>query len=124
MTKKIAGFTVERKNILGPLKTPIPKEIPAILCIDGKMVWDGCAMLGSLFGGWEYPSEVTADRVLEALRGGIYTGAGKPLGPGLIIHKRLFAWGVKVLRETAKADSHTVHLVAVRFKRQETTPAA
>jgi len=116
MTKKIAGFTVERKNILGPLKTPIPKEIPAILCIDGKMVWDGCAMLGSLWGGWEYPSEVTADRVLEALRGGIYTGAGKPLGPGLIIHKRLFSWGVKVLRGTAKADGHVVTLPKVQIK--------
>jgi len=121
---KIAGFTISKKDILSPLRTPIPKERPAIIEIDDRFVWDGCAMLGSLWGGWEYPSEVTADRVLEALRGGIYTGAGKPLGPGLIIHKRLFAWGVKVLRETAKADSHTVHLVAVRFKRQETTPAA
>lgn len=116
MKQEIAGFTISKKDILSPLRTPIPKERPAIIEIDDRFVWDGCAMLGSLWGGWEYPSEVTADRVLEALRGGIYTGAGKPLGPGLIIHKRLFSWGVKVLRGTAKADGHVVTLPKVQIK--------
>jgi hypothetical protein len=118
MKQEIAGFTISKKDILSPLRTPIPKERPAIIEIDDRFVWDGCAMLGSLWGGWEYPSEVTADRVLEALRGGIYTADAKVLGPGLILHKRLFSWGIKVLREQIDGKGITVSLPRVQFRKE------
>jgi len=119
MKQEIAGFTISKKDILSPLRTPIPKERPAIIEIDDRFVWDGCAMLGSLWGGWEYPSEVTADRVLGAIRGGIYTADGKPLGPGLILHKRLFAHGVKVLRKQVDGKGILVSLPRIQMKEEK-----
>lgn len=113
---KIAGFAITKKDVLGPLRTPIPRETPAIICIDGHPVWDGCAMMGSLFGGFDYPSEVIADRVLEAIRGGIFTIDGHPLGPGLIIHKRLYALAVRVLRGQKDGKGIPVTLPKVQMK--------